>query len=600
MRPDTEAGARLPEGEARSIVKLRQTIGMLSRRLALVGLVLSVGLVAMAAFVILELRTKQLLDAKRELMTLNTVLAEETARAMQSVDLVVDTIVASLSKDGPPTGEGLASLAGDRGFHEGLKAKIAGIPQLDAVSVVGADGRLVTFSRFLPIPAIDLSDRDYFAHLRDTEVTGSYVTEPVQNRGTGTWTIYLARRLVGPDGRFVGLVLGAIDLRYFDSFYRSLKLGGRSAISLWRQDGTLLTREPAIAGVGRQFRIKAFTPDLVASQGGYYEVSDAMDGVHRFVATRAVTGYPMVVNVSRARDDILHDWRNQAILGAGATVLCIAAILGILWTLARQARANIARAQAVLAREDAVRAREAAEAQLRQSQKMEAVGQLAGGIAHDFNNLLNVVIANLDWLERHLAHEPALLARVKDALGGAERAAETTHLLLSFARNEPLSVAPTDVNDLILRFAKLLRSTLGGQIRMELELSPDVPNLTLDANQLENALLNLAVNARDAMPAGGSLTIATRAVATATQTVQVTIAVSDTGPGMSDEVIARAFDPFFTTKPVGKGTGLGLNQVLRFAQQAGGSASIESRPGEGTTVQLVFPVSAPESSRMAA
>ncbi len=230
------------------------------------------------------------------------------------------------------------------------------------------------------------------------------------------------------------------------------------------------------------------------------------------------------------------------------------------------------------------------------------MGQLTGGIAHDFNNLLNVVMANLEWIERHLQHDQKLLGRVRDAISGAERAAATTQMLLDFARSQPASAASTDVNALIAQSAKLLRSTLGGQILLDLRLSAELPRIAVDANQLENALLNLAVNARDAMQAGGALTIATRVVdpESVGQPRRIAIDVTDTRPGMSGEVMAQAFDPFFTTKPVGKGTGLGLNQVLRFVQAADGTATIASQPEEGTTVSLVFPVPAVPSSRLAA
>ncbi|MBX9931742.1 MAG: hypothetical protein K2Y56_09430 [Methylobacterium sp.] len=341
----------------------------------------------------------------------------------------------------------------------------------------------------------------------------------------------------------------------------------------------------------------------MAQQGGYYEISDAIDGAARLVATRAITGYPMVINVTRTRDEVLKDWTREAFFGVGATALCIIAILLILWTLGRQSRANIVQAEAHLAREEAVRAREAAEAQLRQSQKMEAIGQLTGGIAHDFNNLLNVVMANLEWIERQLHNDPKLLGRVRDAISGAERAAETTHMLLAFARQQAPSAITTDVNRLIQTFARLLRTTLGGQITLTLDLAPDLPSLLVDTNQLENALLNLAVNARDAMPKGGSLTIATRvsAAEASGNEPRIVIDVTDTGPGMPPEVAAQAFDAFFTTKEVGKGTGLGLNQVLRFVRTCEGEATIASREGEGTTIRLVLPTGKPApSSRMAA
>jgi signal transduction histidine kinase len=233
---------------------------------------------------------------------------------------------------------------------------------------------------------------------------------------------------------------------------------------------------------------------------------------------------------------------------------------------------------------------------------MEAVGQLTGGVAHDFNNLLNVVLINLDRVERRLPADSPLRAPLRDAMQGAERGAAVTHKLLAFARKHPLTPVRTDVNARIGSFAELLRGSIGAQIRLETDLAPDLPALVIDQNQLENAILNLAVNARDAMPDGGTLTIRTRPLAAeglaqeglaqeglAKGTAGVCVEVSDTGTGMPPEVEARAFEPFFTTKPLGQGTGLGLSQVFGFAQQSGGSATILTGGERGTTVRLCFP-----------
>ncbi|SFK36279.1 sensor histidine kinase [Methylorubrum salsuginis] len=248
------------------------------------------------------------------------------------------------------------------------------------------------------------------------------------------------------------------------------------------------------------------------------------------------------------------------------------------------------RDQALAALKQANEERQRTEALLRQSQKMEAVGQLTGGVAHDFNNLLNVVLLNLDRVERHLPADSPLLKPLRDAMRGSERAASVTHKLLAFARKHPLSPVSTDVNALIGSFAELLRGTIGAKIRLETDLAPGLPPLRIDPNQLENALLNLTVNARDAMPDGGTLTIRTGP----TQDGEgVCVEVADTGTGMPPEVEARAFEPFFTTKPLGQGTGLGLSQVFGFAQQSGGAAAIVSGHERGTTIRLSFPAAPP-------
>ena len=241
-----------------------------------------------------------------------------------------------------------------------------------------------------------------------------------------------------------------------------------------------------------------------------------------------------------------------------------------------------------------------AEAALRQSQKMEAVGQLTGGIAHDFNNMLAVVIGSLELLARRLDNADSRAQRyVESATEGAKRAALLTQRLLAFSRQQPLRPESIDANKLVSGMSDLLRHSLGAEIQLEAVLAGGLWRTHADPNQLENVVLNLAVNARDAMPEGGRLTIETqnahldaRYVATHLGVAAgqyVLIAVTDTGMGMPEEVIAKAFDPFFTTKAVGKGTGLGLSQVYGFVKQSGGHVKIYSEPGEGTTVKIYLP-----------
>ncbi len=226
---------------------------------------------------------------------------------------------------------------------------------------------------------------------------------------------------------------------------------------------------------------------------------------------------------------------------------------------------------------------------LRQSQKMEAVGQLTGGIAHDFNNMLAVVMGSLEMLGRRLDGDARTHRYIDGAMEGARRAAGLTQRLLAFSRQQPLRPEPIDVNRLVASLSELIRGALGSDIRFETVLDADALHTHADPNQMENVLLNLAVNARDAMPEGGRLTIRTAVAAPG----RILIEVQDTGAGMTPEVMARAFDPFFTTKPVGRGTGLGLSQVHGFVHQSGGEVDIESQPGQGTTIRVVMPRIAP-------
>ena len=242
----------------------------------------------------------------------------------------------------------------------------------------------------------------------------------------------------------------------------------------------------------------------------------------------------------------------------------------------------------------------AREEQLRQSQKMEIVGQLTGGIAHDFNNLLTVIMGSLELLQRDLkVAEPKVARRMEVAMGGAKRAAALTHRLLAFSRRQPLAPQPLDANRLLAGMSDMLHRTLGETTNVELVSAAGLWQAMADPNQLENAVLNLSVNARDAMPAGGHITIETQnahldeAYAADKIDVQpgqyVLIAITDTGTGMTDEVKEKVFEPFFTTKPQGQGTGLGLAQVYGFIKQSGGHVSIYSEVGQGTTVKLYLP-----------
>jgi signal transduction histidine kinase len=311
-------------------------------------------------------------------------------------------------------------------------------------------------------------------------------------------------------------------------------------------------------------------------------------------------------------DDLLASRRSVAarsgmLLQAGVA-LAFLLICGVGFLIARFVRDSFAaltsaRNRLALANRqliDQVTRREAAENQLRQAQKMEALGQLTGGIAHDFNNMLGVIMGALDLIKRRVSKGDYGIERFLDsATIASERAATLTERLLAFARQQPLSPQPLDANKMIGNMSDLLQSTLGEQIQIETVTAAGLWTVHADSQQLENAIVNIAINGRDAMPDGGKLTIETAnaylddAYCAQNPEIQpgqfVLIAITDTGTGMTHEVAARAFDPFFTTKPAGKGTGLGLSQVYGFVKQSSGHIKVYSEPGAGTTVKIYLP-----------
>ncbi|KQW29691.1 two-component system sensor histidine kinase/response regulator [Rhizobium sp. Root274] len=241
--------------------------------------------------------------------------------------------------------------------------------------------------------------------------------------------------------------------------------------------------------------------------------------------------------------------------------------------------------------------RERAEEQLRQSQKMEAIGQLTGGVAHDFNNLLMAVLANLDLLRKHLAGDAKAIRLIEGALQGAQRGASLTQRLLAFSRRQDLQVGPVNLDGLVTEMKDLLQRSVGSRIAIEADLPEHLPLVSADANQVELALLNLAVNARDAMPDGGTILVKLRETEQPAEADAcapgryVVLSVVDQGTGMDPETLQKAIEPFFSTKELGKGTGLGLSMVHGLALQLNGRLKLTSEPGRGTTAELWIPVS---------
>jgi signal transduction histidine kinase len=336
---------------------------------------------------------------------------------------------------------------------------------------------------------------------------------------------------------------------------------------------------------------------LVSSDEGLRLMEDIRQSLAAMEAEEART-----LSVRQAKAATSAALLQAAVVAAFLLVCGVGALVGYLmhrsFSQLAAAHDELATSNQELLRE--VTRRERAENQLRQAQKMEAIGQLTGGIAHDFNNMLGVISGSLDVMRRSIKKGEFGIERFLDAAAkAAERSANLTHRLLAFGRQQPLAPEPMNANKMIASMSDLLCSTLGEHIRIETVSAGGLWTTYADAHQLENAILNIAINARDAMPDGGKLTIETGNTyldeAYCQQNTEVEagqfilIAISDTGLGMPGEIITKVFDPFFTTKPPGKGTGLGLSQVYGFIRQSRGHIKIYSEIGNGTTVKIYLP-----------
>ena len=403
---------------------------------------------------------------------------------------------------------------------------------------------------------------------------------------------------------------GASTLRYFEDFYQAVELHDGGAILLHLRDGTVLARYPHNdAVIGTSYAdLPPFKDILAHAMAGTVIMDSPLDGQDRVLAIRALKAFPLAVNVSVDEQQVLRDWRRQAwFFGFGALFICMVTV-SLMLLLASRSRqieklvvefrnAKEAAELANLRLVEQMEERERAEAALRQAQRIEAVGRLTGGVAHDFNNLLTVVLGNIELLSSAVPPDPhsqGLLAAMRSA---AERGATLTGQLLAFARRQPLVPRPIDLNAVVAGMQDLLKSALGSAVRIETWPAPDLWPAMADATQIELVVLNLTINARDAMPRGGVLTIETanapvgppRRESEPVEGEYVAVTVRDNGVGMTADVLARAFEPFFTTKPPGSGSGLGLSQVYGTARQSGGGMRIESAPGVGTAVTIYLP-----------
>jgi two-component system NtrC family sensor kinase len=523
--------------------------------------------------------------ADEELKASLNILSQHASGIFQSVELAftaADAIIGDLTDE--------QIKASEQTLHAQLSKIEKSTTAIDAILIVNRNGQTVISSAVFPIPGeLSVSDRDYFRAQVEKDA-GTYVGAALQSRVRNEPFFGVSRRRPLRDGQFNGIVMVSVTPRIFSDFYRDLAAETTGSFTLSKSDGAILARYPTPPGDITHFRPDSgFMLSVVDHpEGGFVTTAHSIDDVRRRFGYRKLGYADLYVFAGLQVDTIMYGWMrlmaSHLIFGIPATLF----LVGLVLLAMRRTRSLYAESER----------RELAEQALRQSQKMEAVGQLTGGVAHDFNNLLTIIIGNIGIAKRGVVEARAERA-LDNALVGAERAAQLTRRLLAFSRRQPLNPRVLDVNKLILSISDLLARTLGENIKLETIGGAGLWKVEADASEMESTLLNLALNARDAMPEGGKLTIETSNAYLDDEYCRqqeglmpgqyVLVAISDSGAGMTAETIDHAFEPFFTTKEAGKGTGLGLSQVYGFMKQSNGHVKIYSEPGEGTTVKLYFP-----------
>ncbi len=506
-------------------------------------------------------------DVQARSGTLAFLLAEQTTRTFQAVDLtlaglepLIDTVPAP--PDHAPAVERL------------LAQRVSELDFIHALYVVDAAGRVTETSGAVTEIVEDVSARPYFAEFRRDPALRFLIGQPLFSSPGRLSAIPVMRRLSTPAGDFDGMIVASVEPQYFSDFYRNVDLGRRGSIDLYQDNGSILLASTGDAPAPDAPLPLAAAPsfDLASTLGNFRSPGAVSD--QRLIAFHRAGPYPLVVAVGIDLADLWTRWWRIAAPSLAAT----AAIAALGWALA---------VTAVRRLEERRRARSRAV----MVQKLEALGQMTASVSHDFRNLLAVMTSTLRLVRRRGPDETVLRA-AEEAL---ERGDKLIGQLLAFSKRHELQLRPASINALLDGLDGVLRHAAGADVTLVCDKGEDLPRCQADQTQFDAALMNLVVNARQAMPGGGRVTIATRAAGSR----GVELSVADTGTGIAPGDLKKVFEPFFTTKAEG-GTGLGLAQVYGFMRRIGGDATVASQPGVGTTFTLLFPLAAEQRTAEAA
>ena len=553
----------------------------LLRAILVASVVLPIALFSYASW--LSYRTNEA-NADRQIDKTRDIITEHALKIFESVQRSIaetSEIVRGMSDE--------EIRANEATLHARLNRLIGGSEQIKSMWIFDKTGRPLINTMQFPSPRSDLSDRDYFRVHVDKDI-GLYVGRVLQPRPPfdGAPFFSVSRRRNAPDGSFAGVIQTSVLPDYFEGFYAKVGRDEGSFASLVRDDGAILARMPEIDGTDTAVKPDGIVGQAIReghSEGRMTTVSSPAGGARR-VAFRKLPNLPVYVFAGLETSAIRAAWQAQMgaylLVGLPATAALIAIVL-------------LAMRRTQKLYEEADR-RHIAENALKQSQRLESLGRLTGGVAHDFNNLLMVVGGSVQKLRRR--HSDLQDIRSFDMIDSAvAKGTALTRQLLSFSRRHNVAAKAVDLGDAVTKFADVLRQSVRSDIGIVIDPPHEPVVVMIDPNEFEIALLNLALNARDAMPDGGRITISIR-----TETLKnfgprrlsgnyAILSFADTGVGIPDDIRERIFEPFFTTKPVDRGTGLGLSQIYGFVQQSSGAITVDSELGRGTRFDLFLPLS---------
>lgn len=530
-------------------------------------LLLAISVLALLAFELWRSYAITRDEAERNVQNLAHVLSEQTARTIQAIDLTLQGIVAELANrpDLPDN---------DPAFLANLQRRLSSLPYARALFIIGEDGFILHDTDYPLTPRVSLADRDYFVAHRENSSLGLHVGPPLLSRSVGVWFVSLSRRIERADGSFGGIVVAAMEPLYFEEFYRQLWVGN-GTIAMFLRDGTLLARSPrGTQLIGVSFAsAEPFSSLLPESAGDVYWDRSPIDHINRVAGYRALQNVPLVMQVAMDEAQVMQPWRSYAVVATSGAAILLAMLLAMEW-LSRRYRYREERARARLA----------------EAERLESIGRFAGGVAHDLGNLLRIVRSAVLLLRPQTANLPEateVLDRLDESLTTGR---EMVLQLLAHSRNQPLELRIGDMNKLVTDAMPMLRQAAGPKVEVLASVSHEQALCLINCVQLRAVLLNLILNARDAMPHGGKVSIEVRSEQEDGRIRWVEVSVCDEGDGMPEAVLKQAFDPFFTTKGPGVGSGLGLSQVRAFVERCNGQVAITSKENEGTAICLRFPL----------
>jgi signal transduction histidine kinase len=563
------------------------------RILVVVGIFLVTVLLIVASATMWTTRQKELADAERDLARQSLTLAEQTARTIQGLDLMLTGLGERFASEGIATASEVRRYLASQDVHELLVDKLRDAPHIDALIIFDAAGQLVNFSRTWPIPALDISDRDYFIAQRDNPQQGPFISSPAQSRAAGVWTIYLSRRMTGPNGEFIGVLAGAMQTKYFEDFYRAVSPGEHGSIALFRRDGTMLVRHPYTARlVGQSFAARPMFDHLLTNSDTaiLYTDTRSVDGTPRIMSAHVVRNYPLVVNVTNTIDDVLAGWQWQAtvILVVTAAAIVLIVLSGLLINRYFDLQARIAESQSE--RERADRARDVAEAANR------AKSSFLANMSHELRTPLNAIIGFTEMLSR--GYFGALNGKqseyVRDIGASGHHLLELINTVLDMSKIEAgryeMSEERVDIGAIFDETCTFLhvRAKEGG-IDLQSIVDRDLPLVRADRRALLQVLVNLAGNAVNFTGPGGEV----RLSAALASDGAVIVSVADTGTGIDPAALPRLFEPFqrsdarLSRKSGGSGLGLSISKML--VERHGGTLEMDTAVNVGTTFTVRLP-----------